>query len=96
MTQHSPSSDHDGTGRDLPAAIVPPGPGPARATARHGVVARILADRVSTAAQPACDLAAALARHRIPTGREILATVEQQRRTYLAHLGLIPQKDPHR
>jgi len=56
--------------------------------------AAILAERVSTAALPAGNLAAALSRHRTPTGREILATVEEQRRTYLAHLGLIPQKDP--
>lgn len=94
MTPHSPSSDHDGPGLDLPAAIVSPGFGPARATARHGVVARILADRVSSTAQPARDLAAALARHRTPTGREILANVEQQRRTYLAALGIRLPKDP--
>lgn len=56
--------------------------------------AALLAQRVDIAALPARDLAAALARRRIPTGREILATVEQQRRTYLAHLGLIPRKDP--
>ena len=109
MTRLPSASHRDGVGLDLLASVASPSFCSARVTVRHRAVARILADEVRSRAVPARTLTAALKhysavglrhgsalalqRHRLPTSRDILATLDERRRADPVQIGLLPQKD---